>query len=617
MKISSQLKLLNDEYEGFYSCGLTMFNNRSMNRFKTVKDTEKETVLESEDGLIFTVEKTKDEVTDALHICTSVENKGNDPVTLEMLDTFVISEIEGDKLHRFTSFWSAEGRHKVDELCDLNLEHAWNHMAYRVEKFGNTGSMPVRRYFPFAAIEDSKTGRFTAVQIYSPASWQIEVIIRKDDKVTLAGGLADRDFGHWTKKLYPGETYNAPKAVLAQGDSLEEACDKLVKSQHPNVSPVDDKMGVSFNEYCATWGDPDEGKMMRLADKLYGHGIQYLVMDSGWYLDRGAYWWEHRGEWTVNKDRFPNGLKPVSDYIRSKGMIPGIWYEFETISDHCPIFNDEDMLLSKDGSPLTIAGARFLDLEKEKAWNFLKESVIDQLKDNDFGYIKVDYNDSLGIGCDGPDGMGENLRRKILKTQEFFKLMRTEIPDLVIENCSSGGHRLEPSMMEISSMASFSDAHEIVSIPLIAANLLYLVRPDQNQIWSVLRASDSIDRLHYSMCATLFGRMGLSGDVYDMSDEQWAIVDEGISFYKKVADVIKNGTLKLRIAEPKYYNDPEGGQLVIREYGKRTLLVYHRFKNSVSLSEFLKNHNVDLPKGNKTVYGAAEADFSAVSIEFA
>ena len=195
--------------------------------------------------------------------------------------------------------------------------------------------------------------------------------------------------------------------------------------------------------------------------------------------------------------------------------------------------------------------------------------------------------------------------------------MRTEIPELVIENCSSGGHRLEPSMMEISSMASFSDAHEIVSIPLIAANLLYLVRPDQNQIWSVLRASDSIDRLHYSMCATLFGRMGLSGDVYDMSDEQWATVDEGISFYKKVADVIKNGTLKLRIAEPKYYNAPEGGQLVIREYENRTLLVYHRFKNSVGLSEFLKNHNIDLPKGNKTVYGAADADFSAVSIEFA
>ena len=48
MKISSQLKLLTDEYEGFYSCGLTMFNNRSMNRFKTVKDTEKETVIVSD-----------------------------------------------------------------------------------------------------------------------------------------------------------------------------------------------------------------------------------------------------------------------------------------------------------------------------------------------------------------------------------------------------------------------------------------------------------------------------------------------------------------------------------------------------------------------------------------
>ena len=261
---------------------------------------------------------------------TVVENKGKEPCTLEMLDSFVIEDIEGDILHRFTSFWSAEGRHKTDRLSDLDLEYSWNHLAYRIEKYGNTGSMPVRRYFPFAAIEDSRTGKFTAVQLYSPASWQIEVIIRNDEKVTLAGGIADRDFGHFTKTIRPGEIVYAPKAVVAEGTSLEDVCDRLVRSQHPAVSPVDDQMGITFNEYCTTWGDPSEENMKRIADKLEGHGIQYLVMDSGWYLDKGAFWWEYNGDWDVNKERFPNGLKPVTDYIRSKGMIPGIWYEFET-----------------------------------------------------------------------------------------------------------------------------------------------------------------------------------------------------------------------------------------------------------------------------------------------
>ncbi len=110
--------------------------------------------------------------------------------------------------------------------------------------------------------------------------------------------------------------------------------------------------------------------------------------------------------------------------------------------------------------PLTVGNVHFLDMEDPWVDAHLTKYVIDNLKENDFGYIKIDYNDTMGIGCDGPEGMGENLRNKVLATQKFFRKMKKEIPDLVIESCSSGGHRLEPSFMELASMASFSDAHE-------------------------------------------------------------------------------------------------------------------------------------------------------------
>lgn len=612
MKISSQLKLINDEYDGFYSCGLTMLNSGTMGRFATESDTDEKTVMKSDNGLILTVAKEKDSKTGTTHITTTVENAGTEPVSMEMLASFVISEIEGDKLHRFLSFWSAEGRHKVDRLNDLNMEHAWNNMAYRIEKFGNVGGMPVRKYFPFVAVEDSKTGKFTAVSLYSPSSWQIEVVIRHDDRVTLAGGIADRDFGHWTKKLNPGEVYTAPKAVLAEGTSLLEVCDKLVKSQHPDISPVDDHMGIAFNEYCTTWGNPTEENMIKIADKLEGHGIQYLVMDSGWYVPDGFYWWNSCGDWEINYNRFPNGLKPVADYIRSKGMIPGLWYEFESVSPMSKIYDDPEMVMCKDGKPLTVMGRRFPNMVNPKVKQYLLEKVAYALRDWNFGYIKVDYNDSTGIGCDGPDSLGENLRNNILATQDFFRKMREVIPDLVIENCSSGGHRLEASMMELSSMASFSDAHEIVSLPIIAANLHYLVRPEQSQIWSVLRAADSDARIYFSMCATFLGRMGLSGDIYDLSDHQWELVDGAISLYKEVSDIIKDGTTTCVISEPEYYNDPCGSQMVVRTLGNRSLVIYHRFKNSFGINEFVRKHNVLVDLSLATAkYGVADSDFSA------
>lgn len=617
MDIKGEIKLSKDEYTGFYSCGLTMLGSSTMGRFQEETDDSKTTYRTSE-GLVLEVSHKACEQSDATEIVTTFKNGSQQEVTLELLTSFLIPGIKADRLHRILSFWSAEGRLKTDKITELNLEMSWNKMAFRVEKFGTTGSMPVRKYFPFVALEDSETGTFTAVMLYSPSSWQIEVICRHENELTLAGGIADRDFGHWTKKMMPGEIIEAPKAVVAVGNSLEDVCHKLVKAQKPDISPIDDKMGITFNEYCATWGNPNNETIKQVCDKIAGKGIQYLVMDSGWYGKDDGYWWDYLGNWNINTKRFPQGLASVAQYIRSKGMIPGIWFEFESVAHGSELYNMPEYLVLRDGVPLTIGGRRFLDMEKPQVKEFLRKNVIELLKEAGYGYIKIDYNDTMGIGCDGPDGMGENLRKKILATQEFFRTLKKEIPDIVIENCSSGGHRLEPSMMELSSMASFSDAHEILSIPLIAANLHRVIRADQNQIWAVMRKDDSDERIYYSLCATMLGRMGLSGDIYDLSDHQWKLIDEGMEFYKKVSDVIRNGKTTHIVTDVDSYNQPQGGQLVIRKWGGNTLVIYHRFENSVGFEEFCKGENLNTILFSKKIaeYGYSSRDFSACAILF-
>ncbi|MBQ9866636.1 MAG: alpha-galactosidase [Lachnospiraceae bacterium] len=611
MKSKAEIKLTGDEYAGFYSCGLTMLGSSTMRRFTKVNETDELYEALSDDGLKLSVSTVKSAVSDAYEVRTFFENASPQELELEMITSFLLPDIKADRIHRILSFWSAEGRVKTDDIVSLNMEHSWNNMAYRVEKFGNVGTMPVRKYFPFIALEDSKEHVFTALQLYSPASWQIELVVRAGDVVTLSGGIADRDFGAWTKKILPGERFEAPMAVVAQGSTLEEVCDKLVKAQQSDISPVDEDMGITFNEYCTTWGNPDIDKLKRLADKIEGKGIKYLVMDSGWYSECGN-WWEYRGDWSINRKRFPNGLKELADHVRSKGMIPGIWFEFETVGYKAKQFEDTDHLIKKDGVPLTIGGARFWDMEDPYVQDYLKKSVIDRLKEDGFGYIKVDYNDTLGIGCDGDGSLGENLRKKVLATQEFFHRMRREIPELVIENCSSGGHRLEPSFMQLASQASFSDAHEIASLPVIAANVQRVIKPQQSQIWAVLRAKDTRERIFYSLCATFLGRMGLSGDIYDLDDEQWELLDRAILFYRKAAPIIKNGFTDRIINNVGSYNSPKGSQLVTRCFEDKILYVYHRFEDSCSFEEFCSKNNVDL-SGYKVTdsYGDAACDFSA------
>ncbi len=606
MRIFSELKLTGDSYAGGYSCGLTMLGSGTMERFSLKEGNEDweegTTVYEDKEGLVLKVVKTKEG--EALRVKTVVTNNSPKQVTMEMLTSFVISGVCADKIHRLQTFWSAEGKLRSETLDEMHMEPSWANHGLRIEKFGNCGSMPIRKYFPFLAVEDSSSGEFLGVQLYLASTWQMEIQCQKEAALTITGGIGDRDFGHWMKHLAPGETFTSPEAVLAKGKTLYDVCDILLRAQHPAISPKDDQMAVLFNEYCTTWGNPTFENVKKTCDKLEGKDIRFLVIDSGWY---GAEtWWECIGDWEVNEDRFPGGMKPIADYIRSKGMIPGIWFEFESLACRSKHFNDAEHLVKKDGVPLTVGGRHFWDMEDPWVQEYLAEKVIRFLKECGFGYIKVDYNDTMGMGCDGAESMGEALRRKVAATQDFFRKLRKEIPDLVIENCSSGGHRLEPSMMQLVSQASFSDAHETKAIPLIAANLQRVILPQQSQIWSVLRATDSKERLEYSLIATFLGRMCLSGEIYDLSDEQWAVVDAGMDFYHKCSEIIQKGTTILHRCSNTTYLEPHGQQLVVREYMGKRLAVLHRFAES-------EKWTPEFSEGSRILaeFGSGEQDFSA------
>ena len=225
---------------------------------------------------------------------------------------------------------------------------------------------------------------------------------------------------------------------------------------------------------------------------------------------------------------------------------------------------------------------RFWDMADPYVKQYLTERVIGLLRDNNFGYIKVDYNENIGVGCDGAESLGEGLRQRVAASQDFFRTMAQALPELVIENCSSGGHRLEPSMMELVSQASFSDAHECLSIPIIAANLHRAIRPEQSQIWAVLHADAPMNRLHYLLAATFLGRMCLSGAVFELSETQWAEVRAAISLYARVSDIIRDGYTCRIDCTARSYNAPTGYQAVLRTLGERALLVVHTFEGGAN-----------------------------------
>ena len=576
MEYYAEWRLRGDRYSDGFGNGITLSSSESVQGMKLISEDERVTVFKGKKGHLL---KVYHESRQGVTFCRTVfENPTDEIAVLELLSSVAIRGLKADRMHRATSWWSAEGKLLSQDLTELNMEPSWAKHGFRVTRFGQLGSMPVRGWFPFLVLEDSETGSFVGLQLYCASSWQIEVF-RNKPEISIQAGLADRDFGSWWKEVLPGESFESPLAVVAEGASLQEVCDKLVKAQQPRIAPVDRDMPVIFNEWCTTWGNPNMENLERIAARLEGTGVKYLVIDAGWYKSpEYDNWFNAAGDWNPSRELFPEGnIGAAAEMIRSHGLIPGIWFEMENVGTEAHAYQDTDLLLSRDGFPVSVGARRFRDMRMPENWSFLDKKMIRLLRENGFGYLKVDYNECIGAGVDGAESYGEGLRQAVCASQDYFRHIAQELPELVIENCSSGGHRLEPSMMALVSQASFSDAHEALSIPLIAANLHRLIRPEQSQIWAVLRTDVDEHRINFVLSSAFLGRLCLSGDVDQLPQEKWQQALDAIALYAQVRHIIRDGFTDVIESTVRDYSSPKGYQIVRRTLGDEALFIIHTY----------------------------------------
>lgn len=623
-----QIHIAGDAYPGGYAGGRTMRQGSSVYGFswKDQKVTEsgigKEicTVLEDKRGLILE-HHLKWQEGDPFVRCHTVFRNGSDKtVGLEMLSSFSLGKISpfvGSReegclyMHRQRSVWSMEGRLETRAMEDLQLEPSWGGHAVRCERFGQAGSMPVNGYFPYLVMEDRKSGIFWGAMLAHNASWQMEVY-RRGDNISISGGLADRELGHWLKNIAAGEQFASPEAILSvcKGggiDAISQRMTGAMENAADNGPESEQELPIIFNEYCTTWGCPSHENISAILEAIKDKGISYFVIDCGWYKEEGVPWDVSMGDYAVSRELFPEGLHKTVQAIKEHGLKPGIWFEIETVGEKAKAYQNTGHLLKRDGYVLSTSMRRFWDMRDPWVQEYLTDKVVGTLQKYGFEYMKIDYNDTIGLGCDGAESLGEGLRQNMAAAAEFVDKVKEQVPGIILENCASGGHRLEPLMMGKCSMASFSDAHECEEIPIIAANLHRVILPRQSQIWAVIRSTDSRKRIAYSIANTFLGRMCLSGDVTGLSDAQWQMIEEGIGFYKKIAPVIKKGRSYRFGPDVVSYRNPKGWQGVLREGSNgEAYAVFHSFYGNrekwmeISLPEG-RNYHID------SVYSDSEA----------
>ncbi len=630
-----QLKCEGDDYPGGFSQGRTMCSSQTV---AELKYTDQQVRCEKDETVITTTLEVQGRFNcehilkwrkgqQALRVSVVFHNISRQVEKLEMLSSFSLWGIspfdEADcsarlKLHRFRSNWSAEAKPDQAMFEDLHLERTWVGHGVICERFGQAGSLPVRDFFPFAAIEDVKNSVCWGARLAEPGSWQLEVH-KTYDKACLSGGAADMELGHWLKEVKPGESLKTREAHISVcTGTVEQLCTRLnsvLQSPLANMPAIEKDMPVVFNEWCTSWGNPSQQALVKAADRIKDTGMKYFVIDAGWYRQGSAPWDKAQGDWKVCDEFFPGGLKAAADAIRERGLVPGLWFEFEVVGRQSEARNMTDHFLKRNGNVIVSGDRMFWDFRDPFVIDYLNDKVIKTLRDCGFGYLKIDYNETIGIGADGAESPGQAMRRHLECVQEFIRSIRREIPEIVIEICSSGGHRLEPSMMELCSMVSFSDAHETVEIPIIAASLHNLVIRQQLQIWCVVRKTDDMNRLVYSLSSLFLGRACLSGDIYDIDQANWQKICQALELYEKVKHIIRDGVSKRCGDIQQSWRHPAGVQAVMMVSPDNTeaIIVAHRFAKASD------RVNVDLPADDlkiKSILSSSDTDASVHDRKF-
>ncbi len=590
-----QLKLAGDPWALQNAAGLSMRNSGSCPRFKLKEQkadaVSVETFFSDGSGLEVVHSVSFVEEAGLFEINTEFINNSGKPVKLEYLASFsigLLSLFQSDdsvgKVHRFLSSWSAECRPEIRTIEEMGLEASWQGAGVRSLRFGQFAGIPVRNFYPFLGFEDDRNQVFWGASVVAPGSWEME-LSRRDDFLNLSGGLPGRESNAWCKIIAPQEHFAGPCAAVGcvQGKA-EDFYSRLRAYQNEMLFTLPEKahdFPLVFNEWCSTWGKPGVKQIRPILEKLPELGAKYLSLDAGWFVEEGCK--SVIGDWDEAKSRYPEGLAAFTQEMLDKGITPGVWFEFENANINSKVFKEHpEYFLHLDGEVLRIGESVCFNFEKPEVWRYLDEKMIAMLRKNKFGYMKVDYNVVIPCGSDSDDGAvpAEVMRRHTEAVCAYFEHIRQELPELVIESCASGGHRISPWWVRFADMVSGSDAHEGWEIPIISAYQSLLIPARALQVWAAVRGDDSSDRLHYSLAAGCLGRLVLSGNPDLLDEKQFAIVKEALAFYRKIVPVLKDGKVSIPCTAAGRWNNPSGYQVVRREKKNLELVVFHTFADS-------------------------------------
>lgn len=261
--------------------------------------------------------------------------------------------------------------------------------------------------------------------------------------------------------LYAGETIRSPLVMLMYwqgevGHAQNMFRRFMLAHNHPQENGVPALTPICRN----SWGGTPTDEHLRAIKEAVEKGFEYdcYWIDAGWYgqgkdpspdVFHGD-WGSTVGDWTVNPYRHPKTLKPIADALSEINMKFLLWFETERAVNGVPATVEHpEWYLRQSGGDARDAGAGeslLLDLGNPEARAWLTESIGKILEENNISWYREDFNmvpNPYWSNHDAADRIGMTEMRFVEGLYQFWDDLCANRPGLMIDNCASGGRRLE------------------------------------------------------------------------------------------------------------------------------------------------------------------------------
>lgn len=313
---------------------------------------------------------------------------------------------------------------------------------------------------------------------------------------------------------------------------------------------------ILLNSWEGIYFDITEQRIKDMISDISAMGGELFVMDDGWFggkyqrnIDNAAL-----GDWKVDTRKLPDGLAPLIQTAKNKGIKFGIWIEPEAVNTVSELFEKHpewalqvegrDLKLGRGGTQLV------LDLTNPKVQDFVF-SVVDNLLTEypEIAYIKWDANSS--IQNVGSTYLPRNKQNNVyidyhLGLISVLERVRAKYPNVVIQNCASGGGRANYGLMPYFDEMWVSDNNDALQRVYIQWGMSYFFPSNslaQHIGGSPYHLTGRALPIKFRCDVAMSGRLGMELQPRNMTDSERKQCSIAIADYKQMRDIIQLGNL--------------------------------------------------------------------------